>query len=520
MLQTLLPEEMKALESDYMKATGVPSILLMEKAAQAVADAVARHAPQSAAVLFLCGPGNNGGDGYAAARLWAERGGRAAIWELSGSAHGDAGTERFLARQAGIPIRLLREEDTAESLCPASFAAVVDALFGTGLSRPVEGAARRLIGEVNRSGLPVVAVDIPSGLNGATGEELGGVGGAVRAAETVTFHRPKPGLYLRQGCVCAGRVTVAPILIPADWGAVEGLSVLEEKDLAQLIPDRAADAHKGVFGRSVLFAGSTGMAGAAALCAMACVRAGAGLTTVLCRRQVLPVVQTLCPGATCVLLLEAENGSGKLLPEAADTVRSVLRDASRAAIGPGLGQDETLLPVLRAFREAECPVIWDADALNLLALHGEAASLLPLKPQDIVTPHPGEAARLLGQSVSLGHRASAGGPASAAPALRLRRNPQRRAHPDDRRRRALRGQRRRRAGPGQGRQWRHPDRRPRGSAPASEGQRPPPGGPAGRCARARPRRAAGRGNLWHPQHSPGGCGALHPRRLNSLIIGT
>ena len=399
MLQTLLPEEMKALESDYMKATGVASILLMEKAAQAVADAVARHVPQSAAVLFLCGPGNNGGDGYAAARLWAERGGRAAIWELNSNAHGDADTERFLARQASIPIRLLREEDTAESLCPASFDAVVDALFGTGLSRPVEGAARRLIGEVNRSGLPVVAVDIPSGLNGATGEELGGVGGAVRAAETVTFHRPKPGLYLRQGCVCAGRVTVAPILIPADWGAVEGLSVLEEKDLAQLIPDRAADAQKGVFGRSVLFAGSTGMAGAAALCAMACVRAGAGLTTVLCRRQVLPVVQTLCPGATCVLLPEAENGSGKLLPEAADMVRSVLRDASRAAIGPGLGQDVTLLPILRAFREAECPVIWDADALNLLALPGEAASLLPLKPQDIVTPHPGEAARLLGQSV-------------------------------------------------------------------------------------------------------------------------
>ncbi len=403
MLQTLLPEEMKALESDYMKATGVPSILLMEKAAQAVADAVARHAPQSAAVLFLCGPGNNGGDGYAAARLWAERGGRAAIWELSGSAHGDADTERFLARQTGIPIRPVREEDTAESLCPAPFDAVVDALFGTGLSRPVEGAARRLIGEVNRSGLPVVAVDIPSGLNGATGEELGGVGGAVRAAETVTFHRPKPGLYLRQGCVCAGRVTVAPILIPADWGAVEGLSVLEEKDLAQLIPDRAADAHKGVFGRSVLFAGSTGMAGAAALCAMACVRAGAGLTTVLCRRQVLPVVQTLCPGATCVPLPEAEaeadHGSSRLLPEAADMVRSVLRDASRAAIGPGLGKDETLLPILRAFREAECPVVWDADALNLLALHGETATLLPLKPQDIVTPHPGEAAHLLGQDI-------------------------------------------------------------------------------------------------------------------------
>ena len=387
MYETLLPAEMQALEKAWMRETGVPSILLMETAARAVADALARHAAAGAKVLFLCGPGSNGGDGYAAARIWAVRGGEAVVWELTGSAKNDAAAERFLAGQAGIS--LLKAASPVTAL-PEDCAAVVDALFGTGLSRPPQDTAAEIIRAVNASGLPVVAVDIPSGLDGADGRRLGE---AIRAAETVTFHRPKPGLYLRDGCVCAGKVTVAPILIPSGWGEIAGLRVLQPDDLGALIPARPADAHKGTFGRAVIFTGSTGMAGAAALCAMACVRSGAGLTTVLCREQVLPVVQTLCPGATCRLLPER---GGKLLPEAAEIAREALRTADRAAIGPGLGQANDLLPLLRVFREAACPVIWDADALNLLAVRGRAEGLLPLKAADIVTPHPGEAARLLG----------------------------------------------------------------------------------------------------------------------------
>lgn len=161
-----------------------------------------------------------------------------------------------------------------------------------------------------------------------------------------------------------------------------------------MLPPRPATAHKGSCGRTVILAGSPGMAGAAALCARAAIRAGSGLTTLLCRESILPILQVLVPAATCIPLPEQE---GRLLPEAAKLCRKALRSAQAAAVGPGLGTDDSLLPLLRAFREAECPVVWDADALNLLS---SWSTLLPLKPEDMATPHPGEAARLLDVSTA------------------------------------------------------------------------------------------------------------------------
>ena len=382
---TITPAEMKALERDYMDESGVPGALLMEHAAQGVAEALTRLAPVSRA-LFLCGPGNNGGDGYAAARLWLQRGGRSVIWELTGEPHGDAAMNRALALQAGIPIVTLADAPDALPECGA----VVDALFGTGLSHAIDGTAAALIRLVNESGLPVVAVDIPSGLDGLTGCVRGI---AIRASETVTFHRLKPGLLLRDGAAHAGKITVHPILIPADYGDIDGLRVLAPADIGRLIPPRAADSHKGTYGRCVILAGSPGMAGAAAFCASACVRAGAGLTTILCRESLLATLQTLVPGAMC-LPLPVRNGC--LLPEAEEIAANALSTAASACIGPGLGQALDLLPLLRTFSEAECPVVWDADALNLLADHD---SLLPLPEHHVITPHPGEAARLIGATI-------------------------------------------------------------------------------------------------------------------------
>ena len=379
---TITPAEMKELERAYMDESGVPGALLMEHAALGVADALARRIPGGRA-LFLCGPGNNGGDGYAAARLWQGRGGRALIWELPGERRGDAAMNRALAAEVGIPI-----ENAGDAL-PACDA-VVDALFGTGLSHDVTGAAAALIGLVNGSRLPVIAVDIPSGLDGLTGCACGAT---IRAAETVTFHRPKPGLFLRDGAAHAGTVTVQPILIPAGWGDVDGLRVLHPEDLGRMIPPRAADSHKGTYGRCVILAGSPGMAGAAAFSAMACVRAGAGLTTVLCRESLLPILQALAPGAMCLPLPER---GGCLTPEAEEIAAEALSTAAAGCIGPGLGQALDLLPLLRTFSEAECPVVWDADALNLLADHD---SLLPLPEHHVITPHPGEAARLIGTTI-------------------------------------------------------------------------------------------------------------------------
>ena len=382
---TITPAEMKALERDYMDESGVPGALLMEHAAQGVVSVLSRLIPGGRA-LFLCGPGNNGGDGYAAARLWQAQGGRSIVWELTDSTVGDAAMNRALAMQAGIPITTLEEVPDDLPEC----AAVVDALFGTGLSHDIDGLAAGLIGLSNRSSLPVVAVDIPSGLDGLTGIVRGT---AIRASETVTFHRLKPGLLLRDGAAHAGNITVQPILIPNDYGGVDGLRVLDPADIGRLIPPRAVDSHKGTYGRCVILAGSPGMAGAAAFCAAACVKTGAGLTTVLCRESMLTTLQTLVPGAMCLPLPER---NGCLLPEAEEIAANTLSTAAAACIGPGLGQALDLLPLLRTFSEAECPVVWDADALNLLADHD---SLLPLPEHHVITPHPGEAARLIGTTV-------------------------------------------------------------------------------------------------------------------------
>ncbi len=376
----ILPEEMKALEARYMSETSVPSILLMECAAHGVLEAIKRHAEPGEEVVFLCGPGANGGDGYAAARLWQEHGGKALILEICKQAKGDAGINRFLAESAGC----LFTDPTPLAFSHASL--IVDALFGTGLSRKIDGKAKELLDLANASGIPSIAVDIPSGLDGSTGACLGPV---LHCLETVTFHRPKTGLFLSTAPEYTGKVTVAPILIPKSYGQYPGLNYLEPSDLFSFIPSRSPCANKGTFGRTVILAGSEGMAGAAALCASAAITAGSGLTTLLCSAPLLPVLQVLVPAATCCVL--PDEPEAKL-----HTVTDLLRHADRAVIGCGLSQNEALLPLLSVFRQADCPVIWDADALNLLSRHPE---MLPLPEKDVITPHPGEAARILGVSI-------------------------------------------------------------------------------------------------------------------------
>ena len=380
MIKTILPSEMKELESSFMDEFHIPSILLMEHAAQHVVSAISRHVHRQSPVLFLCGPGANGGDGYCAARLWQSGGGSSRICELSAHVAGDSLVNRTLAIQAGCSLL---------PFSPSVFdgvSLIVDSLFGTGLSRPLQGESLSFLTAAKATGLPVIAVDIPSGLDGATGRSLGPV---LNCCETVTFHRPKPGLYLLDGPRCAGKVTIAPILIPKLYGNFSGMSLFEASDLDDLIPPRSADAHKGTYGHTIIFAGSEGMAGAAVMCGLAAIRAGSGLTTFLCTPSLLPYLQLLCPQATC-----------KVLPD--DRVKSVsyardlLQHADRAVVGCGLSQSEDNLPILGAFREASCPVVWDADALILLSLH---PSLLPLPSNAVITPHPGEAARLLGVSV-------------------------------------------------------------------------------------------------------------------------
>jgi len=391
---TVTPAEMKRVETRVMNETTVTGEMLMQRAAAHVAAAVRRRA-KAGLVWCVCATGNNAGDGLAAMRMLAVADDAFAgeIWLMEGALSSDARREleRLEACAGTERVRIRRLEGGVLPLPPKNVGCIIDALFGTGLSRPLAGVPLALCRLVNAAeGVPVVAVDIPSGLNGDTGEVMGE---AVRADETVTFHRPKPGLYLREGPDYAGRITVADIGIPSALDDAQGLRLLEERDLAGLLPARRRVSHKGSYGRVLLWAGSPGMAGAAAICATAALRTGAGLVTVACPEAVMPVVQMLCPCATCLPLPMTDADAAWTL------LKGALERADALGVGCGLGQGEAaaeLFERLLGWRGAhELPVVLDADALNLLArrparLNGGTR---------VLTPHPAEAARLLGTTV-------------------------------------------------------------------------------------------------------------------------
>ncbi|MBQ7886717.1 MAG: NAD(P)H-hydrate dehydratase [Clostridia bacterium] len=386
MLHTISPQDMQEMERAFLDGTGYPSILLMEHAAQAVVDCVERYAEKGSRVLFVCGGGNNGGDGCAAARIWMQRGGKADVWLLTSPSKmkGDAGSNACLLNVCGANMTILYGEAPE---IPADCAAIVDGLFGTGLSRALEGAALSAVQRMNGSGLPVIAVDIPSGVDGATGQALGE---AVHARATVTFHRPKHGHLLFPGRTLAGELIVTDIGILPEWDGAQGIEVLEREDAKALLPARTRDAHKGTFGHVLLVAGSEGMAGAACLAAQAALRSGTGLVTAACCAPVRLPMQSLVPCAMAkVVSKDAVLDAGAALE-----LYNLAQGKKALAIGPGLGTQEGTWRAISQLVLSDIPKVIDADALNLLAGHGGKVGA-----NTVLTPHPGEMARLTGASV-------------------------------------------------------------------------------------------------------------------------
>lgn len=392
MYRTISPREMKRVENRVMDQTSITGEALMHTAAAHVARAVMRR--DTSYVLCLCGTGNNGGDGLAAMRLLLQmdEGFHGECWVMPGQLSTDAQRELELLTDAlsRQPRVILRRVQEALPVAGEKPTCIIDALFGTGLSRPLDGLALEACRWMNAANAPVVAVDIPSGINGETGDALGM---AVHADETVTFHRPKPGLYLKEGPDYAGKITVADIGLNVPEAAAlddaPGMRVLQRCDLPALLPPRRRNSHKGSYGRVVIWAGSKGMAGAAAISAAAALRAGAGLVTIACPESIWTVLQTLCPCATCVPLPKGAREAWPLLEAA-------IRRADTVALGCGLGQSEEtaclLEKLLDWLQDHPKPAMIDADALNLLAaLEGPVAL-----PNAVLTPHPAEAARLLG----------------------------------------------------------------------------------------------------------------------------
>lgn len=342
-------------------AQDVPA--LMERAGYAIAQAARTMLGHTygAHITVVCGPGNNGGDGRIAARVLRSWGAR--VTSLS----------------------LLEDDEITETELSGSDL-VIDALFGVGLSREVVGTPAAAIAAINACGAPVLAVDVPSGIDSDTGAVLGV---AVRADATVTLTAPKTGLLFEPGNAYAGRVITASIGLGNDVGSAFGLT---REDVARALPVRAADSNKSRAGRVLIVAGSHAMPGAATLATLASVQSGAGYTNLAASGEVCTIVAAQIPEATTTPLSSAE---GVLDSKSLELVMPALAAARVLVIGPGLGRHpDTQEAVLSLLAVATIPVVVDADAL--FALRGHLDMLGARKAPTILTPHSGEFSQLFG----------------------------------------------------------------------------------------------------------------------------
>ncbi|KPF67087.1 hypothetical protein IP69_13870 [Bosea sp. AAP35] len=363
-------------------AAGTPGAVLMERAGKAVADAVDRRTPPGARILVLCGPGNNGGDGFVAARLLARRG-RPVTLGLVGDRDrlaGDAATMAQLWTGSVEPIA---------GIVPEAYGLIVDALFGAGLTRPLDGEVALAVEAVTASGRPVVAVDVPSGLSGDTGRHDGAV---IRATETVTFFRPKPGHLLLPGRALCGTLTLADIGIGIEHGFPPDRPAFMFRNAPMLWqaewPIHAADTHKFRRGTVLVVAGGLEGVGAPRLGARAALRVGAGLVTIACPPETLSAHAARGPDA----LMQRSVADGEALGRVLAQPR-----LSAVLIGPALGLDARAREAVAAVLRTERPAVFDADALTLIAQSGSLLHGLRRRgAASVMTPHEGEFARLFG----------------------------------------------------------------------------------------------------------------------------
>ena len=400
-MRIVLPQTMRAMDQMAQDVFALPGIVLMENAARQVAlEALAVPGVQDGIVLLLAGPGNNGGDAFGAARHLLNAGCsvRVALVVPAEFVKGDAAVNLDILLRMGVPVAELTDPVTEERW-HALFrgcSLVVDGLFGTGLSRAPEGLAKAAIEAVNRFRGPVLAIDMPSGVDGKTGQ-VPGV--AVKADTTVTFAFGKPGLYLHPGAAHAGCVRIADIGMPTALMPFpeDRHQAVDAALVAGWLPVRPDNAHKGSVGTVLSVAGSRGMTGAAVLAAAAALRGGAGLVRCVLPEPLVPVLSTLVPEA---VVAAVPGRDGHWTADDADDAAEWLPDADALLVGPGLPVDgETDLLLDRLMQAAEeRTVVLDAGALGLLA---EGEAIRPRLPaRAVLTPHAGEMARLMHVSVA------------------------------------------------------------------------------------------------------------------------
>lgn len=402
MMEILTAGQMREADRVAIIDMKIPALRLMENAGKAVAEEARRmrRAAGPGRVAVLCGKGNNGGDGLVAARHLGQSGYRILVFLTSEDFSKDAQAQfsRLPKKIHVVDIHtpaLWKKEKRRLQSCDL----LIDALFGTGLSKPLTGLFRIIVRDVNRLSKPVLAVDISSGIDASNGRVLGGGDLAIRCATSVTFARPKIGHVLHPGAAYAGRVVVRDIGIPDEAVRKAGPDTfaMDGKMAAAILPDRPDHSHKGVFGMSVIFAGARGMIGAAVLSTTAAMRIGSGLTRLFVPASVYSIAaKKLPPEAMCE---PVPDGGGAFGPSALRHTSKFLARADSVLLGPGIGRHpKTIRWVLGTLRSitSHQKIVVDADAL-----HAIAAKSFPRSGANAdiaITPHAGEMAKLVGKS--------------------------------------------------------------------------------------------------------------------------
>ena len=398
-MRVLNAAQMREADRRTIEEIGIPSLVLMENAGrQAVAAMEAMYSDLlERQVGVLCGRGNNGGDGFVIARTLVQRGVDVSVFLVGRVAdvRGDARTNLEILGRLGVTVVEIADSQAWELRFSEvnDCTLIVDAIFGTGLNAPVSGLIESVIADVNASAIPVVAIDLPSGLSADSVEPIGP---SIDAGLTITLAAPKLPLVLPPGELRAGDIVIADIGIPNEvLDALDGprVELLTRGSMRELVTPRSPDSHKGDYGRVLLVAGSRGKTGAAHLAAVGALRSGAGLVTVATPAGCQAVVAAMAPEYMTEALPEKQDG---LDPTGVDRVLDMARDV--VAIGPGLGQATATREFVKRFVDrATMPLVIDADGLN--AFNDDPDRLMGREGRDvIITPHPGEMARLVGMS--------------------------------------------------------------------------------------------------------------------------
>lgn len=400
-MKVVTPKQMNQIDKICIDHFGIPGVVLMENAALIVVEEIITFLGNVSGkrVLVIAGKGNNGGDAFAVSRHLYNKGALVSLFITASKNDitGDGAINLSIAEKSGIePIEVVKEQSIDKIKTEMEKAdLIVDGMLGTGLKGEITGILAEIIRLVNCSGVPVFSIDIPSGINGETGKVMGT---CIKATRTISFGLPKVGLLVHPGCEFTGQLIIADIGIPQK--AINSINIklntIQDSYVSQVLPVRLPDTHKGSYGKIFIIGGSLGMTGAGYLAAAGALRVGGGL---VCLGIPSTLVCKSYPGILEVISIPLEDRkSGYLSKDSISVILGQMKTMTVTAIGPGLSTREDVHEVVFSVIEnSDIPLIIDADGLNVLACDIDV--LKKLRVPAVITPHPGEMARLAGISI-------------------------------------------------------------------------------------------------------------------------